>query len=133
MPNASYQAAACLVEREAGAFFSGGRSRSAGTWKRARSLCTIAMLAPSLPPRTSPARCAQDRHHVRTGQAVLIHEVADQIACARRPARPFTLLIGGDQTRLRLEASNVSWKIRLPEPINEYAGANEFRIAINQD
>src|ERR1017187_1687833 len=106
-PNASYQAAACLVEREAGAFFSGGRSRSAGTWKRARSLCTIAMLAPSLPPKNfaDAARCAQDRHHVRTGQAVLIHEVADQIACARRPARPFTLFIGDDQTRLRLEAS----------------------------
>jgi hypothetical protein len=59
--------------------------------------------------------------------------VADQIACARRSARPFTLFIGGDQTRLRLEASDVSWKIRLPEPINEYAGASEFRIAINQD
>jgi len=93
------------------------------------------MLSPFLPPKNfaDAARRAQDRHHVRTGQAVLIHEVADQIACARRPARPFTLFIGGDQTRLRLEASDVSWKIRLPEPINEYAGASEFRIAINQD
>ena len=61
MPNASYQAAACLVEREAGAFFSGGRSRSAGTWKRARSLCTIAMLSPFLPPRTSLTRLGVPR------------------------------------------------------------------------
>ena len=75
----------------------------------------------------------QDRHHVRTGEAVLIHEVADQIGRAERPARPFALLIGGDQTHLRLEASDVGWKIRLPKPINEYAGASEFRIAINQD
>ena len=50
--NDSYQAAARLVEREAGAFFSGGRSRSAGTWKRARSLCTIAILSPFLPQET---------------------------------------------------------------------------------
>jgi hypothetical protein len=62
---------------------------------------------------------------------VLIHEVADQIGRTEWPARPFTLLIGGDQTRLRLEASDVDWKILIPEPINEYAGASEFRIAIN--
>jgi len=37
MAKTSYQAAARLVEREAGAFFGSGRSRSAGTWNRARS------------------------------------------------------------------------------------------------
>src|SRR5260221_13697006 len=60
-PNTSYQAAARLVGREAGAFFGGGRSRSAGTWKRARSLCTIAMLSPFLPRRTSLSRLGVPR------------------------------------------------------------------------
>ena len=39
------QAAARLVERRDDAFFGGGRSRSAGTRKRARRSCTIAMLS----------------------------------------------------------------------------------------
>ena len=43
------QAAALLVERRDGAFFGGGRSRSAGARKRARRRCTIAMLSPFLP------------------------------------------------------------------------------------
>ena len=45
---------------------------------------------------TDAARCSQDRDHVRTAKTVLIHEVADQINRARRPARPFTFLMGGD-------------------------------------
>jgi hypothetical protein len=38
------------------------------------------------------SRPAQDRHHVRTRAAVLIHEVADQFRRSRRPARPLALL-----------------------------------------
>jgi hypothetical protein len=68
-----------------------------------------------------------------THEAVLIHEMTDQIGCARRPARPFALLIGGDQARFRLMASDVGCKIRLPEPTNEYAGVCELRIAVNQE
>jgi len=79
------------------------------------------------------ARCSQNRHHVGAGKPVLIHEMADEIRHARRPARPFALLIGCDQTRLCLEASDVGGLIRLPESVNECAGASEFRIAINQD
>ena len=33
---------------------------------------------------------------------MLIHEVADQIGDARRPARPLLFLVCSDQTRLRL-------------------------------
>src|SRR5882724_862788 len=60
-PNTSYQAAARLVGREAGAFFGGGRSRSAGTWKRARNLCTIAMLSSFFPCSTSLTRLGVPR------------------------------------------------------------------------
>ena len=64
---------------------------------------------------------------------MLIHEMADEIRCAREPARPFALLIGCYQTRLRLEPGDVGRLIRRPEPVNEGAGASQFRIAINQD
>ena len=38
-------AAALSVGRKADAFLGGGRSKSAGIWKRVRSRCTIAMLS----------------------------------------------------------------------------------------
>src|SRR5260370_33453972 len=57
----SYQAAARLVGREAGVFFGGGSSRSAGIWKRARNLCTMAMLSPFFPCRTSLTRLGLPR------------------------------------------------------------------------
>src|ERR1700722_35526 len=79
------------------------------------------------------ARCSQDRHHVGTGEAVLIHQVADEIGRTGSPARPLALLVGGDQTRLRLEPRNVGRLIRPPEPINERARARKLGIAINQD
>src|SRR6266851_217126 len=43
------------------------------------------------------ARGAEDRHHVGSREAVLVHQMADQIRDARWPAWPFALLIGGDQ------------------------------------
>jgi hypothetical protein len=135
MPNTAYQAAARLVEREAGAFFNGGRRRSARNMETGTQPLYHRDTQPLLASRdlTDTARGAQDRHHVRTGEAVLIHEVTDQIRRARWPARPLALLIGGDQTRLRLEPSDIGWIIRLPQPINQRAGASELRIAVDQD
>ena len=45
------------------------------------------------------ARRAQDRGHVGAGKAVFVHEMADQIGRARRPARPSALLIALDLGR----------------------------------
>jgi hypothetical protein len=73
------------------------------------------------------ARRSQDRHHVRMGQIVLIQQVRDEIRCVRRTARPFVLLVGRDQMRLRLQPGNVARLVRLRQPINEGAGAGEFR------
>jgi hypothetical protein len=50
------QAATRFVEWLGGGFFGGGRSKSAGTRKRARRRCTIAMLSPFLPLNTSLTR-----------------------------------------------------------------------------
>ena len=55
----SNQAAARFGRR--GAFPGGGRRRSAGTRKRARSLCTIPMLSPLLPRETSLTRLGVPR------------------------------------------------------------------------
>jgi hypothetical protein len=49
-------AAARLGARRAGKFLGGGMSKSAGTRNRARSRCTIVMLSPFLPLRTSLTR-----------------------------------------------------------------------------
>ena len=68
---------------------------------------------------TDAARRSQDRHHVRTGETMLIHQVADEIRCAWWPTRPLAFLIGRDQTRLRLQPGNVGWLIRLPESFNK--------------
>src|SRR5436190_9243610 len=46
------------------------------------------------------AWCAEDRHHVRARETVLVHQVADQIGDPRRAARPFAFLIGDNQARL---------------------------------
>jgi len=87
----------------------------------------------SLQDFTDAARRSQDRHHVRTGETMLIHEVADEIRCAWWPTRPLAFLIGCDQSRLRLQPGNIGWLIRLPESFNKGAGAREFRIAIDQN
>jgi hypothetical protein len=42
-------------------------------------------------------------------------------------------LVGGDQTRLRLEPSDISRGLRVPQPINEGSRAYKFRIAVNHD
>ena len=55
------QAAARLVERFADVFRRGGRSNSAGTRNRARRRCTIVMLSPFLPRRTSLTRLGVPR------------------------------------------------------------------------
>ena len=73
------------------------------------------------------ARCSEDRHHVGAGEAVLIHEVADEIGCARWPANPFALLVGGDQTGLRLEPADVGRLVGFPEPIDECADVCQKR------
>src|SRR5712691_8042459 len=78
-----------------------------------------------------PARGTEDRHHVGTREAVLIHQVTDQVCDAGQPMRPFALLIGSDQARLRLQPRNIGWFIRIPEPINECAGASKLRIAVD--
>jgi hypothetical protein len=65
------------------------------------------------------ARCSEDRRHVRAGETVLIHEVADEIGGAWRPARPFALLVGGDQAGLRLEPGDVGRLVGFPEPIDD--------------
>jgi hypothetical protein len=39
------------------------------------------------------ARRAEERHQLGAGDAVLVHEVPDQVGGARRPARPSALLI----------------------------------------
>ena len=67
------------------------------------------------------ARSAEDRHHVGSREAVLIHQVADQVRKTRRPAGPFALLISGNQARLRLQPYNIGWIIRTPKLINERA------------
>src|SRR6266851_9752264 len=132
-PNTSSQAAARLVGRERGAFFGGGSSRSAGIKTGAQSLHHgHAQPLLSLQNLTDAARRSKDRHHVRTGETMLIHEVADEIRCAWWPPRPLAFLIGCDQTGLRLQPGNVGWLIRLPESFNKGAGASEFRIAIDQ-
>src|SRR5713101_2800043 len=55
------QAAARFVNRRADAFLGAGMRRSAGTRNRARSRCTIAMLSPFLPRRTSLTRLGVPR------------------------------------------------------------------------
>ena len=40
---------------------------------------------------------SQDRGHVGAGEAVLVHQAPDQFRDARRPAKPFALLVGGNQ------------------------------------
>ena len=74
------------------------------------------MLSPFLPRKhfADAARRAQDRRHVGARKIVLIHQVADQLRGARRPPRPFALLIGFDQTRLRLQPRNVGRIVRIP-------------------
>jgi hypothetical protein len=57
---------------------------------------------------------------------VLIHEVADQIGDARRPAGPLFFLVRSDQSRFRLQPSDVGWIIRIPKLIDECAGAREL-------
>jgi hypothetical protein len=54
-------------------------SKSAGTRKRARNRCTIAMLSPFLPRRNfaDAAWGAEDRHHVGSREAMLAHKVTD--------------------------------------------------------
>jgi hypothetical protein len=59
---------------------------------------------------------------------VLIHEVTNQIGRARGPSRPYALLIGGNQSRLRLEPGYVRRISRFPKPINQCASASEFRL-----
>jgi len=81
----------------------------------------------------SRARGAQDRHHARAREAVLIHQVADHLGSARRPTRPFRLFIGGDQAHLRLQPANVGWIVRSPHPVNELPRAGKLRVAIDQD
>ena len=84
------QAAARFVERRGDDFFGGGRSKSAGTRKRARRRCTIAMLSPILPRNTSLTRLGvPGAGLVRSRETVLVHQVADQIGGARRPTGPF--------------------------------------------
>src|SRR6266516_980980 len=109
-------AAALLLARRRGACFGGGSSRSADTRKRARSRCTIAMLSPFFPRRTSLTRLGVPRigTHVASREAVLIHEVTNGIRRSRRPARPFALFIGGNQTGLRLQSRNIGRVIRVP-------------------
>src|SRR4051812_46359370 len=65
---ASGQAAARLVERRVGDFFGGGRSKSAGTRKRARRRCTIAMLSPFLPRNTSLTRLGEPSRGTRSAR-----------------------------------------------------------------
>ncbi len=108
------QVAARLDARRAS--LGGGMRRSAGTRKRARRRCTIAMLSSFLPRRTSLTRLGVPRDHVLSREPVSIYEVADQFCRAWRPSRPLALLIGSDQTRLRLEPSDISWVFRVPQP-----------------
>ena len=63
---------------------------------------------------TDAAWCAEQRDEISPREAVLIHQVADQIGDARRLARPFHFLVRGDQTRLRPEPSDVGRIARIP-------------------
>jgi hypothetical protein len=47
--------------------------------------------------------------------------------------RVMALLVGGDQTGLRLQARNIGRISRVPQPVDERAGARELRFAIDQD
>src|ERR1700688_5111466 len=76
---------------------------------------------------------AEDRHHVGSREAMLIHQVTDQIRDARRPAWPFAFLISGNQARLGLQPHNIGWIIRVPKPINKSTRARELRIAVDHD
>src|ERR1700736_1402193 len=82
---------------------------------------------------TDAARGAQDRHHVGSREAMLVHQVTDHIREARRPAGPFALLISRNQARLRLQPHNIGWIIRTPKPINERTSSRELGIAVDQD
>jgi uncharacterized protein (TIGR02300 family) len=53
------------------------------------------------------ARRSEQGHHVRPREAVLVHEVPDQFCSTRGAPRPLTLLIGSDQTCLRLEPNHI--------------------------
>ena len=48
---------------------------------------------------TDAAWRAEERDEVRSREAVLIHQVADQIGGARRPVRPLHFLVRGNQAR----------------------------------
>jgi hypothetical protein len=73
---------------------------------------------------------AEDRHHVGPREAVLVHQVTDQIRKARRPAGPLALFMSGNQARLRLQPHNIGWIIRAPKPINERASSASLSIKI---
>src|SRR5580700_10808704 len=79
------------------------------------------------------ARGAQNRHHVGSCEAVLIHKVTDQIGGAGPPARPATLLVGGYQTRLRLQLGDIGRIVGVPKPIDERSGAGQLRSTVDHD
>ena len=62
------QAAARFAEHRDGDFFGGGRSKSAGTRKRARRRCTIAMLSPFLPRNTLLTRLGVPSKGIRSAR-----------------------------------------------------------------
>src|SRR5712692_5411891 len=68
---------------------------------------------------THAAWRAEDRHHVGTRDAVLIHQITNQRRGSRWPARPLSLLISFNQASLRLEARDVGRVIRVPESIDQ--------------
>jgi hypothetical protein len=82
---------------------------------------------------THAAWGAEERDKVRSRETVLIHEVADQIGDAGRPARPLLFLVRSDQARLRLQPSDLGWIIRIPKLIDERAGAYKLAITIDQN
>jgi hypothetical protein len=63
---------------------------------------------------TDAAWCPEQRDEVSSREAVLIHQMADQIGDAWRPARPFHFLVRGNQANLRFQPSNVGRIVRAP-------------------
>ena len=115
--------------------FGGGMRRSADTRKRARSLCTIAMLSPFLPPRTSLTRLGVPR----------IGTISARVSpCWSTKWRIRFALLGGRRRHLRSSyaatrracASNRAispGSSEVPELINEGARTSELGVAIDQD
>ena len=80
-----------------------------------------------------PAWRTQDRRHLGAREAVLVHQVPDQIGDARWPPWPLCLLVGGNQARLCLQARDIGRRIGVPKALDESACTRQLRIAVDQN